>query len=41
MRKINEPKELQPNTLIDIDKFFDEMLDENQKEAVIKTMSFG
>ena len=39
MRKINEPKELQPNTLIDIDKFFDEMLDENQKEAVIKTMS--
>lgn len=39
MRKINEPKELQPNTLIEIEKFFDEMLDENQKEAVIKTMS--
>lgn len=39
MRKIKEPKELQPNTLIEIEKFFDEMLDENQKEAVIKTMS--
>ncbi len=39
MRKINEPKELQPNTLIEIEKFFDDMLDENQKEAVIKTMS--
>lgn len=39
MRKINEPKELQPNTLIEIEKFFDKMLDENQKEAVIKTMS--
>ena len=39
LRRINEPKELQPNTLIEIEKFFDEMLDENQKEAVIKTMS--
>ena len=39
LRKINEPKELQPNTLMEIEKFFDEMLDENQKEAVIKTMS--
>lgn len=39
LRKINEPKELRPNTLIELEKFFDENLDENQKEAVIKTMS--
>lgn len=39
LRKINEPKELYPNTLIEIEKYFDEMLDENQKEAVVKTMS--
>ena len=39
LRKINEPKELQPNALVEIEKLFDENLDENQQDAVIKTMS--
>ncbi|MGX3098656.1 AAA domain-containing protein [Helicobacter sp. 23-1046] len=39
LRKINEPKELKENVLVQIDEFFDKNLDENQKEAVIKAMS--
>ena len=39
MRKINEPKELRENVLVEIPSFFDENLDENQQEAVIKTLS--
>lgn len=39
LRKINEPKELKENVLVEIPSFFDENLDENQQEAVIKTLS--
>ena len=39
LRKINEPKELRENVLVEIPSFFDENLDENQQEAVIKTLS--
>ena len=39
MRKINEPKELQPNTLIEIEKFFDEMLE--KKKSRYKNYEFG
>lgn len=39
LRKINEPKELRENSLVEIDSFVDNNLDENQQEAVIKTLS--
>lgn len=39
LRKINEPKELRENVLVEIPSFFDENLDENQQEAVIKALS--
>lgn len=39
LRKINEPKELAENELVDIQSFYNESLDENQKEAVIKALS--
>lgn len=39
LRKINEPKELKENVLIQIDEFLDKNLDENQKDAVIKALS--
>lgn len=39
LRKINEPKELRENVLVEIPSFFDENLDENQQKAVIKTLS--
>ena len=39
LRKINEPKELKENVLVEIPSFFDKNLDENQQEAVIKALS--
>lgn len=39
LRKINEPKELKENIPVEITSFFDENLDKNQQEAVIKTLS--
>lgn len=39
LRKINEPKELKENVLVEIPSLFDENLDENQQEAVIKALS--
>lgn len=38
LRKINNPKELAPNALVEIESFFDN-LDSNQKEAVQKALS--
>lgn len=39
LRKINNPKELEPNALVEIESFFDNNLDSNQKEAVQKALS--
>lgn len=39
LRKINEPKELKENVLVDIQSYFNEELDSNQKEAVRKALS--
>ena len=39
LRKINNPKELAPNALVEIESFFDTNLDSNQKEAVQKALS--
>lgn len=39
LRKINEPKELKENVLVDIPTYFNPNLDSNQKEAVIKALS--
>lgn len=39
LRKINEPKELKENVRVEIPSFFDENLDENQQETVIKALS--
>ena len=41
LRKINEPRVLEHNTLVEIERFFDSNLDYNQKEAAIKTMSLA
>ena len=39
LRKINNPKELAPNALVEIESFCDTNLDSNQKEAVQKALS--
>lgn len=39
LRKINRPQEFIRNDLIDVEKFYNEDLDENQKEAVRKSLS--
>lgn len=39
LRKINNPKELEPNALVEIESFYDNNLDSNQKEAVRKALS--
>lgn len=39
LRKINRPRELKQNVLIDIETYFNESLDANQKEAVQKALS--
>ena len=41
LRKINEPKVLEPNTFVEVERFFDSNLDYNQKDAAIKTMSLA
>lgn len=41
LRKINRPQEFIKNDLIDVEKFYNEELDENQKEAVIKSLSLN
>ncbi len=39
LRKISNPKELRDNELVEIGSFFDEKLDNNQQEAVRKSLS--
>ena len=39
LRKINNPKELAPNALVEIESFYDTNLDSNQQEAVQKALS--
>ena len=41
LRKINRPQEFIKSDLIDVEKFFNDELDENQKEAVIKSLSLN
>lgn len=41
LRKINRPQEFIKNDLIDAEQFYNEDLDENQKEAVIKSLSLN
>lgn len=41
LRKINRPQEFIKNDLIDIKKFFNKQLDENQKLAVFKSLSLN
>lgn len=41
LRKINRPQEFIKNDLIDVEQFYNEELDENQKEAVIKSLSLN
>ncbi|MBN7287343.1 MULTISPECIES: AAA domain-containing protein [Campylobacter] len=41
IRKINSPNEFIKNDLIDILKWSNEKLDENQKQAVVKSLSLG
>ncbi|MCI7565086.1 MAG: AAA domain-containing protein [Treponema sp.] len=41
LRKINRPQEFIKNDLIDVEKFYNDELDVNQKEAVIKSLSLN
>ena len=41
LRKINRPQEFIKNDLIDVEKFFNDELDANQKEAVVKSLSLN